>query len=134
MKEFLRPWKLATLAIGIALLIFGAFYTGLPDWDIPVSLIMGALAYCFAAWSMRVILERRWRQFPLMLLATWLTVDGSYWAYWSAVNPGALVLRPANFAVSLSLYGMCGLVWYYRGTLREMRDEYRAFLRPSKTR
>lgn len=32
-------------------------------------------------------------------------------------------VRSANFAASLSLYGMCGLVWYYSGSLKDMRDE-----------
>ena len=39
MNEFLRPWKLITLAIGIAILIAGSFYYVIPDWDIPISLI-----------------------------------------------------------------------------------------------
>jgi hypothetical protein len=34
-------------------------------------------------------------------------------------EPCVLMLR-ANSPASLSLYWMCGLVWYYRGTLREM--------------
>jgi hypothetical protein len=42
-KELLRPWKLCTLAIGIALLIAGSFYYQAPDWDIPIILIMGSL-------------------------------------------------------------------------------------------
>ena len=40
LREYLRPWKLATLAFGIALLIAGSFYYEAPDWDIPISLIM----------------------------------------------------------------------------------------------
>ena len=43
-SELLRPWKLATLAIGIALLIAGRFYFQAPDWDIPISLIMALVA------------------------------------------------------------------------------------------
>lgn len=30
-------------------------------------------------------------------------------------------LRHANAGVSLALYGMCGLVWYPRASLREMK-------------
>lgn len=37
-------WNLATLAIGIALLIGGSFYYQAPDWDIPISLIMAGFA------------------------------------------------------------------------------------------
>lgn len=81
MIEYLRPWKLFTLVVGVALLIAGSFYYRAPDWDIPISLIMAALAYLTAPWSLRVLLERRWRHWPAMLFATWFTVDGSYWIY-----------------------------------------------------
>lgn len=67
MTEYFRPWKLITLTIGIALLIVGSFYYNAPDWDIPISLIMAVLAYLTAPWSLRVILERKWRLWPAML-------------------------------------------------------------------
>jgi hypothetical protein len=129
--EFLRPWKMATFAFGIALLIAGSFYYPAPDWDIPISLIMGLLAYLTAPWSLRVLLERRWRQFPLMLLLTWFTVDGCYAIYWHFRDPQALALmRDVNFPASLSLYGMCGVVWLYRGSLKDFwTDVSRAILR-----
>jgi hypothetical protein len=121
MTEYLRPWKLATLAIGVALLIAGSYYEEAPDWDIPISLIMAFFAYLTAPWSLRVIVERRWRWWPAMLFATWFTVDGCYWIYWSIKNPVALdFMRSANWPASLCLYAMCGLVWYYRGSLREL--------------
>jgi hypothetical protein len=119
-EEYLRPWKLATLTLGIALLIGGSFYYEAPDWDIPISLIMALLAYLTAPWSLRVIVERQWRQWPAMLFAAWFTVDGCYWIYWHFKNPVALeLMREVNFPASLSLYAMCGLVWYYRGSLRQ---------------
>lgn len=127
LKEYARPWKLGTLAIGIALLIAGAYYYEAPDWDIPISFIMAILAYLTAPWSLRVIVERRWRAFPAMLLATWFTVDGCYWIYWHFKNPVALeLMREANFYASLALYGMCGVVWFYRGSLKEMFADARA--------
>ena len=119
MKELLRPWKLGTLAIGIALLIAGSYYEEAPDWDVPISLIMAFFAYLTASWSLHVIVERRWRWWPAMLFATWFTVDGCYWIYWSYKNPAALdFMRSANWPASLCLYAMCGLVWYYRGSLK----------------
>lgn len=118
--EYKRPWKLATLGIGIALLVVGSFYYQAPDWDIPISFIMAILAYLTAPWSMRVLLERRWRKLPLMLFLTWFTVDGCYWIYWSFKDPVALeLMREINFPASLSLYWMCGLGWYFHGSLRE---------------
>ncbi len=120
MKEFLRPWKLGTLAIGVALLIAGSYFQPAPDWDIPISFIMAFFAYLTAPWSLRVIVERRWRWWPAMLFATWFTVDGCYWIYWSLKNPVALdLMREANWPASLCLYVMCGLIWYYRGDLRD---------------
>ena len=127
MAKYVRSWKLVTLAIGIALLIAGSIYTPAPDWDIPISLIMAVLAYFAAPWSLHVIVERRWRLWPAMLFATWFTVDGCYWLYWHFRNPEALdQMRDANFLASLELYGLCGLVWFYRGTLRELVANIRA--------
>jgi hypothetical protein len=121
MTEYFRPWKLFTLAIGISLLIVGSFYYKAPDWDIPISFIMAILAYLTAPWSMRVILERKWRMWPAMLFVTWFTVDGCYAIYWTVKNPAALeMMRSANFPASLSLYGLCGMVWLYRGSMRQL--------------
>jgi hypothetical protein len=129
MREYLRPWKLFTLAAGIALLIAGAGYYHAPDWDIPISLIMAGSTYFAAPWSMRVLLERRWQLLPLALLATWFCVDGCYWLYWRYANPAALELRSANFPASLALYGICGVLWLYRGSLRELWAELRRLRR-----
>lgn len=130
LREYLRPWKLFTLAIGVALLLLGAYDEAAPDWDVPISLIMAALAYLTAPWSLRVVLERRWRQWPLMLFLTWFTVDGSYALYWHFRNPPVLeMMRDANFPASLSLYGMCGLLWLYRGSLQQGLVEAGNFLR-----
>jgi len=128
--ECLRPWKLVTLAVGIALLILGSFYYGAPDWDIPISFIMAILAYLTAPWSLGVILERRWRLWPAMLFATWFTVDGSYWLYWHFKNPVVLEpMRAANFFASLSLFGICSVIWFYRGSLRQLSTEVSARFR-----
>jgi hypothetical protein len=57
----------------------------------------------------------------LALLFTWFTVDGCYWIYWHFKNPAALeLMRDANFLASLTLYGICGALWLYRGSLREL--------------
>jgi hypothetical protein len=128
LAEFRRPWKLGTLVLGVALLILGSFYYRAPDWNIPISLIMALFAYAFAPWSIHVIVERRWKQWPLMLFATCFTVDGCYWIYWQFRNPVALeLMREANFPASLALYGMCGVLWFYQGSLRQLVTDIRAF-------
>jgi len=121
--EYRRPWKLFTLAVGVALLIAGSFSYQAPDWDIPISLIMAGFSFLTASWSMHVMVERLWRQWPLMLFYTWWTVDGCYALYWVFVDPVALdLMRSANAPASLSLYWMCGLVWYHRGSLVELKQ------------
>jgi len=56
-----------------------------------------------------------------MLFATWFAVDGSYWLYWHFKNPVALeMMREANFFAFLSLYGMCCVLWLYRGSLLDL--------------
>ena len=124
LPEYLRRWKLVTLAVGIALLILGSFYCGAPDWDIPISFIMAIFAYLTAPWSMRVLLERKWRLWPVMLFFTWFTVDGCYANYWHFRNPVTLeLMRKVNIPASLSLYDMCGIVWLYRGSFRQLVSE-----------
>ena len=131
-SEYLRPWKLFSLACGVGLLIAGAYHYDAPDWDVPISLIMAALAYLTAPWSMHVMLERRWKEWPLMILATWFTVDGSYWLYWRVVDPVALdLMREANGPASLSLYWACGVIWLYRGSLAELIQEASQTIRRS---
>lgn len=122
LSEYFRPWKLVTLSIGVFLLVLGSYYTPAPDWDIPISLIMAACTYLTAPWSLRVLLERRWQLWPLMLFYTWFSVDGCYAIYWHFTDPAALhLMRDVNWPASLSLYGICGGIWLYRGSLSECR-------------
>lgn len=128
LAEYKRPWKLFSLFCGLLFLVVGSFYLPAPDWDIPISFIMAFLSYMTAAWSLRVVVERRWKYFPLMLFFTWFTVDGCYWLYWTYKNPEALaMMRDVNFLASLVLYIMCGFVWYYRGSLIEFFQEVKSF-------
>ncbi len=121
LREYLRPWKLCSLAIGILLLIAGSFYTPAPDWNIAISFIMALMTYLSAPWSLRVIIKRQWRHIPLMLFWVWASVDGCYALYWSYKDPQALaMMRDVNFPASLSLYACCGLIWYFQGSLKEM--------------
>ena len=78
---------------------------------------------------MHVLVERNWSKFPLMLFYTWFTVDGCYWIYWYYVDRIALeLMRDVNFPASLSLYGMCGLVWYYNGSLKQLVNDAKVFI------
>jgi fatty-acid desaturase len=67
MNEYLRPWKLVSFFMGMVWLFWGALTLDIPDWDIGVSIIMGVLAYITAPWSVRVIIQRKFKLFPLMI-------------------------------------------------------------------
>jgi len=132
-REYLRPWKLACLFFGIAILVVGSFFHPAPDWDVGITLVMALCTYLTAPCTMRVLLERQWRLFPVAALATWASVDGVYAAYWYLVDPEALALmRSANWPASLPLYGLCGLLCLYRGTFRELMGALRAAAVPGK--
>lgn len=124
--EYLRPWKLATFGVGLALMLVGVGYYQVIDWDYTISIIMPTLTYLGAPFSVEAIRRRRWKQLPLALGWYYLAVDGSYWAYWQLVNPDALVMREANFVVSSCLYWMCGLIWLHKGPLRTLFESRRS--------
>ena len=111
LREYLRPWKLGSLAAGVGLLVLGSIYVPAPDWDIPISFIMAGITYLTAPCSLRTVMERNWRLLPLALFCTWLSVDGCYALYWHFKDPAALeAMRSANAPASLALYGICGVI------------------------
>ena len=121
MKEYLRPWKIITLLIGICLLVAGALYFKQPDWDIGVSVLMGLLTYFTAPWGFNVVKDRRWQLLPLVVLFYWFSVDGSYTYYNAFVGrPVSPELRLANFFASSLLYALCAFIWAPQVTLKEV--------------
>lgn len=123
-SEYGRPWKLFSLLVGVVLLIAGSIYTPAPDWDIPVSLIMAGCTYLTAPCTIKTLLCRNWKHLPLAAFLTWLSVDGLYSLYWHFKDPSALALmRSANASASLALYGICGILWLYRGKLSDLTAE-----------
>ena len=118
--EYLRPWKLVTLAIGLGLLLVGAHYQLAIDWDYQISFIMALLTYLTAPWAVQVFRRQRWCWVPLALFWYYFSVDGCYWLYWSIVNPEALFMREANFLASSCLYWLCGFIWLHDGPLKEL--------------
>jgi hypothetical protein len=103
-------WKNATFAAGLAWLLWGATFWAYPDWDYGVSIVMAGSTYLTADWFIRVIKHRCYALWPLAALAAWWCVDGSYWAYWSLVNPEVMI-REGQWAMSLCLYLLCGFIW-----------------------
>ena len=120
-RELLRPWKLATFALGMAWLIYGALNYDIPDWDVGISIFMGLLTYVTAPLAVRIILSRKYRHFPLALFYYWFTVDGSYWFYHTIA--GNEMFREANFYASSTLYFLCGFIWLHNGTVKELMSK-----------
>jgi len=127
-REYTRPWKLLSLIAGLAFLIFDSIYSKIMDWDIPISVIMGIVTYITAPWSLRVIVERRWKCFPIMLFAVWFSIDGCYCLYWYYTDPFVLKMMRSyiNFFTCLFLYVTCALIWYYQGSLQELVKDVRS--------
>jgi len=128
LRELMRPWKLATLGIGMSWLLYGAMNYDISDWDVGISFIMGGLTYLCAPWTVHVLVNAvklRPPKWPLHVLGALLpamfAVDWSYWLYHTVV--GNRMIRWENFKVSSALYFICGLIWYYRGSLREMASD-----------
>ena len=126
-KPLLRPWKLITLLFGISILIAGAFYEQLPDWDVGISIIMALLTYITAPFFIRTIYYRRWYLLPPAFFLAWLSIDGSYCLYSEWL--GHPYLREANALASTPLYLMMGLFWLWDGTLHELLTQLRTILR-----
>lgn len=130
--ELRRPWKLASLAVGLTWLIYGARHYQLADWDVGVSLLMGLLTYLFAPWSVRVILLclRDFSRDSLFWIAAslavaWFVVDGVYVAYHGVV--GNMMFRMENFLASSALYFLAGSIWLYKGSVRDFSRNIHSF-------
>jgi len=128
--ELLRPWKLASFGAGMLWLLYGAVCYDICDWDVGISLIMGGLAYICAPWSVSTIytsIRYRPHAWPLRAVAALVpamfTVDWVYWLYHAAL--GNRMLRWENFKTSMALYFICGIIWCYRGSLKELLGEFR---------
>lgn len=102
--------KLGSFAIGLGVLLYGAWLLDYTDWDTGVSFVMAFTTLATAERSISVIWERRWRWLPLAVFWTWLSVDGVYWAYWSIIRPAAMI-REGPWLASLCLYLLCGVIW-----------------------
>ena len=77
-KELLNPWRLASLGVGLVLLVLGSVYLPSDDWDVPLCFVMGLPAYVLAPWTVRQAFGLRWKWLVPAAFAFWLTVDGTY--------------------------------------------------------
>lgn len=108
--------KFLAFLIGMAWLLYGAMFFDYPDWDIGVSLLMGCSTYLVAGWCWKSIKEPvKW---PLIAMLAWLCVDGSYWLYWSLVDPSVMI-REGQWLMSLCLFLLAGFVFATAEDLQE---------------
>jgi uncharacterized membrane protein (UPF0136 family) len=111
MTEYLKPWKLAALMMGLIWLIAGAFITQYPDWDVGVSLLMGVTTYLAHPWALRF---RSAREVAGSVVLCVLCVDVFYAIYWQIKNPYVLqLMRSAQWPLSLCYYLTAVAVWNY---------------------
>jgi hypothetical protein len=119
-RRFLKArWRLVTFTLGASALTLAAPYAGDPTWDHADALLMAALTYATAPWSVACLYralrgrERNLAEIYLagcawMLSASWsydlyiLLRDGHYPPTW---------LANANMGASSVLYLSAGLLW-----------------------
>lgn len=103
-------WKNWTFLAGLLVLFAGAATGEFPDWDYGVSLVMAGMTYLTAEWCVDALMDWKHPRFVLAPIPAWLAVDGSYWAYWTIVNPSVMI-REGQWPMSLCLYLLCGFCW-----------------------
>ena len=108
-KELLNPWRVASLGVGLVLLVLGSVYLPSDDWDVPLCFVMGLPAYVLAPWVVRQAVGLRWKWLILATFAFWLTVDGTYTLYWWLKGfPHLAEFRPANFFYCTPVFWIAG--------------------------
>ncbi|WP_348946165.1 hypothetical protein ABHF33_06600 [Chitinibacter sp. FCG-7] len=107
MSWYLMPWRIATLLIGLLLLVLGADYYQFGDWDYGISVLMALATYALMPRFHAALLQRDWLVAALILV---FCVDTTYTAYLQAMAM-TLELRWVNFGASASLFGFCWIVW-----------------------
>jgi len=124
-QELVRPWKLFSFCVAMSLLFYGALNYDIGDWDVGITIIMGALTYLMAPWSVYIILSAiRYRpkfwylHVIAALIAGLFVVDWVYMLYHTIV--GNQTFREANFYASTPLYFLAGTVWLFRGSLKDL--------------
>lgn len=130
-RELARPWKVFTLLLGMGYYIWGSMYYACPTWDVPISIIMSALAYLVSPWvvdsTYNLVVTRPgkwgWGLFR-NLLVVYMCASGVYEIY----NLWNLGYWPpptywVNLYYSSLMFFAAGMVWRFKGTARELISE-----------
>ena len=122
--NYLQPWKLGTLAIGMVFLLWGALTHYADDWTITNSIVMGFATYLAAPWSYWLWKRGDVPGIVASIAIGWAVIDPLY----LLVNTltGDPIYREVNLLVSPFLYGPCAIVWGRNESLAEMVRGVRA--------
>ena len=107
-------FKNITFLIGLAWLLYGATTFSYLDWDVGVSLVMAFSTYFTADKVIDRLRSLDLSKYPVAMLYTWFSVDGSYTIYWFFVDRSVLLaMRPRELGMMLLLAGLLILLGLY---------------------
>jgi len=114
-RFLLRPWKVATFAAATALVVAAGPYSGDPTWDLRDSLLISALVFVVAPWSVGTLYrDLAARAFGVRTFVAFVALWTPCWAY-DAYILGRDGAYPATWANNLGLSGpitiLAGLFW-----------------------
>jgi hypothetical protein len=111
-RWLLTPWKMATAAISCAALVLAAPFTGDPDWDAGVALLMSVLTFATAPWAIAELWRRRSWSRMFVALCTWqLSASWVFDGYWYARRGFYPDNWLGNLVASSMLYLAAGVLW-----------------------
>ena len=127
-KEYFRLWKLVGLFLVISFLIIGSMIFKLPDWDIPISIIMPLFTYFFAPISLWLLLNfkkkailRQIFSVIISLCLCWISIDFIYCYYNDYYHHH--YYRESNFVASFILYWLSAFFLSYVGNFKSLKQD-----------
>lgn len=125
-KRLGRPWKLLSFHGGMFTLAWGATHFNLPTWDWGVVLLMSGLCFLLGPLAMDLCITsvgrgpfRPWRMLAGLALI-YLVGSGSYQLYYLIRFGGHPATFWENFAFSIPVTIIAGLIWRFDGSLLDL--------------
>lgn len=100
-------WRLSTFTIGTLILVAGAMFENIPDWDFWNSVLMATTTYLVMPRFDKAVQERRLIE-ALGLMCLPVVVVYDLYNDWA----GLPTFPWANFQASTMLFLMCWVIWY----------------------
>lgn len=128
-----------TLGIGTTFFVWGAYTFDAPTWDVPVSILMSAVTFLLAPWSIDQMLRgyaspglHRLR-IVAGIVGIYACGSGSYELYHLARSATHPVTYWENLFFSIPTAIVAGIIWRLDGTLREIVARVRSPARSDRT-